>query len=159
MTTHSEIVGNRIKKHRDKLGLTQTQLASRIGIGATSISPIEKGKYLPTMNAARALAGVFKLSIEELLSDTPDKSAAAEIVEKIETKVVAQPTDDVMMQKLDVGPVKPLEIGYKQDFQSFAIPNNIEELKQFYQDFKDLYELSSSDRMLIKLIAVRMLGK
>ena len=57
---------NKLKKYREKKGLTQEQLAGLAGVSRQSIISIEKGHYIPTTILALKLATVLNTKIEEL---------------------------------------------------------------------------------------------
>ena len=59
-----ERVGNRIKKHRKNLGLTQAQLAELVGVARVSIIAIENGRFLPTIETALQICKVVEVPIE-----------------------------------------------------------------------------------------------
>jgi putative transcriptional regulator len=47
-------------------GMTQQELADRVGVTRQTILSIEKGKYTPTIGLALQLARVFGVSVEEI---------------------------------------------------------------------------------------------
>ena len=49
MSNIKKFLGQRIKEIRKARGITQEQLAERIGIGTPNISYIETGRYAPTV--------------------------------------------------------------------------------------------------------------
>ncbi len=49
--------------------MTQADLGARVGLDTTTISQIESGTREPSLKKARALAAVFKVSIEDLFDD------------------------------------------------------------------------------------------
>lgn len=57
---------NRIKEFRQKLGLTQEELAKLAGVRRETIVFLEQGKYNPSLKLAHDVAAVFKVSIDEL---------------------------------------------------------------------------------------------
>jgi putative transcriptional regulator len=60
-------IRNHIRRHRLAAdGLTQQELADRVGVTRQTILSIEKGKYAPTIGLALQLARVFGVSVEEL---------------------------------------------------------------------------------------------
>ena len=65
-------VTNRIRKLREAAGLTQAELADRVGATRQTIIAIEKGKFGPTVGLALALARVLKVSVEDLFWLVPD---------------------------------------------------------------------------------------
>lgn len=61
-----------IRTKREAAGLTQRQLADLVGVTDQTISNIERGATRPTLDTARAIAGVLGISIEALfLSEAP----------------------------------------------------------------------------------------
>ena len=56
----------RIKELRAVQGLTQVELAKRVGVRRETIVFLEKGKYNPSLKLAYAIAKIFKLPIEEI---------------------------------------------------------------------------------------------
>lgn len=59
---------NRLREHREKLHLTQKQLAEKAGIGQATISETERGKYTPGVDVALMLAEALGCSVEDLFS-------------------------------------------------------------------------------------------
>jgi len=57
---------NRIKEYRQKLGLSQEELSKITGIPRTTISSIESGNVMPSVDYAIRLARAFGCSVEEL---------------------------------------------------------------------------------------------
>lgn len=59
--------GNFIYKLRCKSGLTQAEMAEKLGVTNKAVSKWETGKSKPTTNALRKIAALFRLSVDELL--------------------------------------------------------------------------------------------
>ena len=57
---------NRIKELRAKYGLTQQQLADKVGVRRETIVFIESGKYNPSLKLAYDIAKTLKSKIEEV---------------------------------------------------------------------------------------------
>lgn len=72
-------LGDRIKFHRKRLGMTQEQLAERMGVSAQAVSKWENNLSCPDISVLPDLAGVFGISVDELLGR--DAAREAEIVE------------------------------------------------------------------------------
>lgn len=64
--------GKNLKFYRLRSGLTQQELAERVGIGAMAISNYEKGKRQPNYQTVIDLADKLGVAIGALLSDLPD---------------------------------------------------------------------------------------
>lgn len=56
----------RIKEYRQKLGLTQEQLADKVGVRRETIVFLEQGKYNPSLKLAHDVAVALNSSINQL---------------------------------------------------------------------------------------------
>ena len=61
-----ESIGRRVKRERSALGLTQRQLAERIGVGVPHVSKIEAGRENPSDELLARLAEAFGVDADEL---------------------------------------------------------------------------------------------
>lgn len=57
---------NNIKDQRQKLNLTQQELADKVGVRRETIIFLEQGKYNPSLKLAMDIAKVFKVKIDDL---------------------------------------------------------------------------------------------
>ena len=57
---------NEVRVQRDRRGLSQAALAETLGVSRQTINAIEKGRYMPSLPLAFALAEYFKTTIERL---------------------------------------------------------------------------------------------
>lgn len=60
-------MGDRIKSHRKRLGMTQEQLAERMGVSAQAVSKWENNLSCPDISVLPELADVFGITVDELL--------------------------------------------------------------------------------------------
>lgn len=58
---------------RKKAGLTQKDLADKLGITASAITQIEKGLTMPDINRVSAIADILKISVDELFRGKNEK--------------------------------------------------------------------------------------
>lgn len=68
-------IGRSLLAHRKRLGLSQQDVAEKIGIEPESVSRIENGVIAPTLGRLRQFAKVYSCSLEEIIgrsSDLPD---------------------------------------------------------------------------------------
>lgn len=68
-------LGKRIAKNRKRLGLTQDQLAEKLGITAQAVSKWENDLSCPDISILPKLADIFGISIDELLGRKPTATA------------------------------------------------------------------------------------
>ena len=59
-------VTNSIRATREGAGLTQAQLAARIGVTRQTLIAIEQGKYSPSLELAFQIAGVFGVGLDDV---------------------------------------------------------------------------------------------
>jgi len=59
---------NKIKELRTKLGITQEELAEKVGVRRETIIFLEQGKYNPSLKLALNIAKELKTSVDELFS-------------------------------------------------------------------------------------------
>ncbi|MBR5314412.1 MAG: XRE family transcriptional regulator [Clostridia bacterium] len=62
-------LGKNIKKYREKMGITQTELAQRLFVSFQAISAWERGISLPDLENASMLADIFNVKLDTLLHD------------------------------------------------------------------------------------------
>jgi transcriptional regulator with XRE-family HTH domain len=73
-----ESLGRRIADLRTKLGLTQQELAERVGISRVAVSNLEAGMNDPGERTVALLAGLFKVEPHELVDGTSYPPAKAD---------------------------------------------------------------------------------
>jgi putative transcriptional regulator len=59
-------LGNRLKEARTELGLTQAELAMRVGVSRKTINTVENNVFIPSTTLALALAQAFGRPVEAL---------------------------------------------------------------------------------------------
>lgn len=78
-------IGKRIAAHRKRLGMTQEQLAEKLGITAQAVSKWENNQSCPDITAIPLLADIFQISTDVLLGleeyTEPRSSAEAAIID------------------------------------------------------------------------------
>lgn len=65
-TAVSERLANRIKERRSELGLTQAELAERVGVTRKTVNTVENGIFTPSATLAIKLSQALGLSVEQL---------------------------------------------------------------------------------------------
>lgn len=66
-----QTLGKRIIFHRKRMGLTQDQLAERLGVTAQAVSKWENDQSCPDITMLPKLAEIFSITIDELLGVEP----------------------------------------------------------------------------------------
>jgi putative transcriptional regulator len=62
----AERLSNRIKERRSELGLTQAELAERVGVTRKTVNTVENGIFTPSTILALKLAEALGLTVERL---------------------------------------------------------------------------------------------
>lgn len=62
-------MNEKLKDLRDYHGISQRELARRIGVGKTTISEIERGGRLPNVLTAIRIARALETTVEEIWGD------------------------------------------------------------------------------------------
>lgn len=67
--------GNKLFRLRKAAGLTQSELAAKVGVTNKAVSKWENGASKPTTTVVRKLAGVYGISVGELLTAREERDA------------------------------------------------------------------------------------
>ncbi|MEO7634774.1 MAG: helix-turn-helix domain-containing protein [Sphingomicrobium sp.] len=59
-------LGNAIKQRRSACGLTQAELAERVGVTRKTVNTVENGIFVPSTLLALKLAEALSVQVEEL---------------------------------------------------------------------------------------------
>jgi DNA-binding XRE family transcriptional regulator len=62
-----EKLGRRVRQFRKARGINQTDLASRAGIGRTTLSRLENGKQFPRFQTLMSIASALDISFQKLM--------------------------------------------------------------------------------------------
>ncbi|MEH7532622.1 transcriptional regulator [Priestia megaterium] len=63
------VTTNKVKEHRETAGLTQTELAERVGTKRITIASLEREKYEPSVGLAMRLAKTFNCTVEDIFTE------------------------------------------------------------------------------------------
>ncbi len=66
--TMREEVRNSVQKLRERTGITQEELAGKVGVSRQTIIAIEGGNYTPSVSLALRLARFFKKKVDDIFS-------------------------------------------------------------------------------------------
>ena len=61
-----ERLANRLKERRAELGLTQAELAERVGVTRKTVNTVENGVFIPSTDLALRLARALGTSVESI---------------------------------------------------------------------------------------------
>jgi putative transcriptional regulator len=59
---------NELRAHREKAGLTQAELAEKVGVTRKTVNTVERGHFVPSTVLALRLAIALEVPVEDLFS-------------------------------------------------------------------------------------------
>ena len=62
----NDALANTLREHRQQRGLTQLELAARVGVSRKTINTVENGVFVPSTTLALKLARALDTSVEQL---------------------------------------------------------------------------------------------
>ena len=71
MSPDGRRLGNRLKLHRARLGLTQGQLADAVSVSRRTVNSVENEVFVPSTELALRMAEVMGVPVEELFFLAP----------------------------------------------------------------------------------------
>ena len=87
-----QTLGKRIAGCRKRLGLTQDQLAEKLGVTAQAVSKWENDQSCPDITMLPRLSAIFEVSSDELLGiREPEKAAVPEVIASTEEEKEEKP--------------------------------------------------------------------
>lgn len=75
--------GNRVRAARERLGITQEDLAARVGMSPSHMSIVERGVKVPRMDTVVKLANELDVSADFLLQDSITQSRNNQLLSSI----------------------------------------------------------------------------
>lgn len=117
-------LGSRIKTEREKLNLSQDELAQRMDISRQAISKWETGKSYPDIEKILQLSNIFNLSLDELVKG--DKNFQANLIREGRTNMSGLTILGYLLVVLGVivgiwgGTLYPVNL-MNSDFMSFLV--------------------------------------
>jgi XRE family transcriptional regulator, regulator of sulfur utilization len=60
-------LGGRVRIRRERLSLSQTELARRAGVHPNVVGRLERGSYNPSILKLKAIAGALRVQLRELV--------------------------------------------------------------------------------------------
>jgi transcriptional regulator with XRE-family HTH domain len=87
-----QYIGGQLRRRRSELGLTQAQIAQRIGVERTSISNIEAGRQKLPIHALYQLCHLFDVEVNQILPPlaavtVPEENSEGVAVDGFEGKI------------------------------------------------------------------------
>ena len=90
-------IGKYIASKRKSLGMTQKQLAEKLGMSDKSVSKWERGVCLPDVSVYKELCSILGISLNEFLAG--EDIAQENMIQKSETNIIEVIKDNINKQK------------------------------------------------------------
>lgn len=87
-TVDMNTVGQRIKQLRVKSGMTQHQLAERLGVSTSTVGMYESGRRSPDNEMLVKIGSVFSVTIDSLLGVSELSSEATDIITEMRDRIM-----------------------------------------------------------------------
>ena len=134
-------LGNSLSGARKKSGLSQEDVAEKLGVSRQTISKWETNETLPDIRQAKKLAQLYHLSLDDLISFDIDVKEIEQIIENISGEV---------QEKVDWTKVwskkYPVLASYQQ---TVAIDSYADKLRELLYGLQKEYGYNDMDSMLV----------
>jgi putative transcriptional regulator len=67
---------NRVKEQRAARGLSQAELAAKLGVSRQTVISIESGRYLPSLPLAFRIARFFEVPVDNMFDPEDEESGS-----------------------------------------------------------------------------------
>ncbi len=78
MAGELEDIGTRIREERERVGISQRELARRIGLSASMISQLESGQSKPSVSTLYAIVTELGVSLDDVFRGTEGMSRSSD---------------------------------------------------------------------------------
>lgn len=134
-------IGNYLFEARKTKGLSQEEVAEKLGVSRQTISKWELNETLPDIRQSKQLAMLYGLTLDELIDFDIDVKEIQEVIEKTSDKV----TDKVDWTKA-WSQKYPILATYQKDVE---IDDYANELSQLLNRLKETYGYNDLDAFLV----------
>lgn len=134
-------LGTNFFNARKKQGLSQEEVAKKLGVSRQTISKWELDETLPDINQSKKMAAAYKVSLDELIEFDPDLNDIKEVIAKTsEEKQAKVDWTSVWAEKY------PVLTTYQQNVQ---LDDYVPKMKEMLQRLKKDYGYNDQDAFLV----------
>lgn len=134
-------LGNSLFQARKKCGLSQEEVAEKLGVSRQTISKWETNETLPDIRQSKRLAVLYRLSLDELIDFDIDIQGVQQAIER---------STPALEEKIDWtkawGKKYPVLLQYKEEVD--VVPY-AEELKKMLRNLENTYQYNQLDAFLV----------
>lgn len=134
-------LGNSFFHARKKCGLSQEEVAEKLGVSRQTVSKWETDETVPDIRQSKKMAVLYHMSLDELINFDIDMEEIQEAIER---------TSEEIEEKIDWtkawGKKYPILLKYQADVN---IPNYARRISIMLDELKAEYQYSELDAMLV----------
>lgn len=134
-------LGNSLFHARKKSGLSQEEVAEKLGVSRQTISKWETDETIPDIYQSKKMARLYHISLDSLIEFDVELDEIQEIIEK---------TDENIEEKINWtsawGKKFPILVQYQQKVNT---PNYARRINIMIDELKQEYQYSEQDAMLV----------
>lgn len=134
-------LGNSLFHARKKKGLSQEEVAEKIGVSRQTISKWETNETIPDIYQSKKMAALYDVSLDDLIDFDIDLEEIKEIIEK---------SDEKLEEKIDWtnawGKKYPILLKYQTEVN---VPNYAFRMRTMFDELKKEYGYNDLDAMLV----------
>ena len=134
-------LGNSLFHARKKRGLSQEEVAQKIGVSRQTISKWETNETIPDIYQSKKMAKIYNVSLDELIEFDVDLQEIEEMIEK---------SDDKINEKVNWtyawGKKYPILLQYQSEVNT---ANYAFRITKMFDEIKDEYGYTKQDAMLV----------
>jgi len=134
-------LGNRLFQARKSVGLSQEDVAEKLGVSRQTISKWETGETLPDIRQAKRMAVAYHVTLDELIEFDPDVQEIEQMIER---------TSEEVQEKIDWtktwGKKYPILLKYQSEVN---ISYYTVRLEAMLRELRSAYGYSELDAFLV----------
>lgn len=134
-------LGNSLFEARKKSGLSQEEVAEKLGVSRQTISKWETGETLPDIRQSKVMSKLYNITLDELVEFDIDIKEIQNVIDK---------TDDKKVEKINWTKAwskkYPVLASYQDEVNITTYVNNI---NQMLDELKETYGFNEQDAMLV----------
>ena len=135
-------LGNHLFQARKRGGLTQEEVAEKLGVSRQTVSKWETDETLPDIRQSKRLALLYRLSLDELIDFDLDVQEVEQAIER---------TSAALEEKIDWtkawGKKYPILLTYRQDVTDVDV--YAEKLSEMIEELRRTYGYNELDAFLV----------
>lgn len=128
---------DRIRKLRQDMDITQSELANKLGITTTALSFFESGSRIPNIEVLRNMAAIFDVSSDYLLGLSDKKETNSDL------KTYADMIEHItpLLEYSNIWYITTEKLPYGDDIISKGLSTSDEIIMEFISDYKKMCDL------------------